>query len=147
MTGVLEDELGDLLGGQHARPAIAESIGAGAAGAAESAFASSTTCTGHVSHSSGVGPGNLAQLAKGENTNAGREAVQFLGRNTPGGSLWYLRLAYERVLLDNLQRLVDPDAHAAFRRKVQMQRRDYGNQFFWAPGQSAPQRSPAFGGR
>lgn len=90
-----------------------------------------------------LGPGNMAQWVRGEKTNLGREVVRFLGQNTPGGSNWYLRLAYERVLLDALQRLADPDAHAAFRRKVQQQKRDYGNAFFWVPGETAPQRAPA----
>lgn len=89
-----------------------------------------------------LGPGNMAQWVRGEKTNTGREVVRFLGQNTPGGSNWYLRLAYERVLLDNLQRLADPEAHAAFERKIRMQRRDYGNEFFWAPGQSTPRRVP-----
>jgi hypothetical protein len=92
-----------------------------------------------------LGPGNVAQWVRGEKTNTGREVVRFLAQNTPGGTNWYLRLAYERVLLDNLQRLADPEAHAAFRRKVQMQRRDYRNEFFWAPGETAPQRAPDLG--
>jgi hypothetical protein len=71
-----------------------------------------------------LGPGNMTQWVRGEKTNTGRESVRLLGQNMPGGSNWYLRLAYERGVLDNLQRLVAPEAHAAFRRKIQMQRRD-----------------------
>ena len=70
--------------------------------------------------------------------------MQFLGRNTPGSSLWYLRLGYERILLDQLQGLLDPEAKAAWRRRVQMQKRDYGNDFYWQPGELAPQRAPRF---
>jgi hypothetical protein len=81
-----------------------------------------------------------------EGGNAARDMVRFLGQNTPGGSLWYIRLAYERVLLDELQRQADPQAHAAFRRKVSKQLKDYGNNYWWKPGTSAPQRGPRLGG-
>jgi hypothetical protein len=88
--------------------------------------------------------GNVAQRVRGEKTNFGREAVRFIGQNTPGGSLWYLRLAYERLVLDQLQRIADPDARAAFRRRVQNQRRDYRNGFYWAPGELRPTRAPSW---
>lgn len=87
--------------------------------------------------------GNAAQYLQGEKTNTGRELVRFLGQNTPGGSNWYLRAAYERVVLDELQRLADPEAHSAFRRKVDQQRKNYGNGFWWTPGETSPSRGPA----
>jgi hypothetical protein len=86
--------------------------------------------------------GNLAEYLRGEKTNTGREAVRFLGQNTPGGSLWYLRLAYERTVLDQLQKLADPEAHTAFRRRIENTQRDFGNRFFWAPGETGPRRAP-----
>ena len=54
--------------------------------------------------------GNAQQLIQGKPTNFGEEGVKLLRQNTPGGTLWYLRLAYERMLLDQLQMMVDPDA-------------------------------------
>jgi hypothetical protein len=78
-------------------------------------------------------------------TNAGREAVNFLRQNTPGASLWFARLAYERVVFDQLQYLADPEAHAAFRRKQQSRKRQVGNEFWWAPGEATPSRPPGFG--
>ena len=99
---------------------------------------------GNVAQALRLTAGNLQRGAKGEKTNFSREAVQFLGRNTPGSSLWYLRLGYERILLDQLQGLLDPEAKAAWRRRVQMQKRDYGNDFYWQPGELAPQRAPRF---
>lgn len=86
--------------------------------------------------------GNAIELAQGKKTNAGREVVRFLRGNTPGGTLWYLRLAYERVLLDQLQYMVDPDASRVFRRQVQNRLREYGNGYWWAPGTTAPQSVP-----
>lgn len=90
-----------------------------------------------------LGPGNLSQAIRGEKTNTGRELVRFLGQNTPGGSLWYLRAAYERVVLDRLQRAADPQAWQAFRNQVNKQRKEFGNDFWWQPGEAAPRRGPA----
>jgi hypothetical protein len=89
--------------------------------------------------------GNIAELASDKDTNFGREAVRALRENTPGGNIWYLRLAYERVFLDQLQRLADPRAHTSLRRKVQNRRRDYGQEYWWTPGQASPHRAPDLG--
>jgi hypothetical protein len=98
--------------------------------------------------------GNARELALGEDTRAGREFVQLLRNYTPGGSLWYLRLAYEREVLDQLQQVIDPEASQSFRRRIQSARQ-YDTQFFAPPGSSAiqgrgalraPDISNAFGG-
>lgn len=64
--------------------------------------------------------------------------MKFAASNTPGGNIWYLRLAAERLLIDNAMRLADPDAEKAFRRQLRKRARDYGQGYWWAPGQSAP---------
>lgn len=79
--------------------------------------------------------GNARELALGEDTNFGREMVGMLRRYTPGGSLWYLRLAYEREVLDQIQTIVDPRAAQSFRRRVQSAR-EYGTKYFAPPGSS-----------
>lgn len=89
--------------------------------------------------------GNVLQSADEEKTNFGRELVGFVKQNTPGGSLWYMRLAYERIVLDQLQHLLDPEARAAFRRRMSQRKKQYGNEFWWAPGETAPRRGPDFG--
>ena len=88
--------------------------------------------------------GNVFEFAQGkEKTSSGRELVNFLRSHTPGGTTWYLQLAYERVVLDQLQHLMDPDARAAFRRRMDTRRRDFGQDFWWRPGETAPRRGPA----
>lgn len=87
--------------------------------------------------------GNVQQLSQGKKTNAGREAVNFVGRYTPAvSSLWYTRLAYRRLLLDQIQFLADPDAHKNFRQKEQTLKRETKQQFWWSPGDTAPERGP-----
>lgn len=83
--------------------------------------------------------GNAREIALGEDTRAGREFVGLLRNYTPGGSLWYLRLAYEREVLDQLQQVLDPEASRSFRRRVQSAR-EYDTQFFAPPGASAIER-------
>lgn len=97
---------------------------------------------GRVDNLMGLTMGNLAQRVRGEKTNFGREATRAVRQNTPGGNLWWIGLAYQRVLMDQLQHLADPDAHAAFRRQMLTRRKDYGQEFWWRPGETMPQRAP-----
>ena len=86
--------------------------------------------------------GNLAQLAAGEETKFGRELINFARGNIPGSNIFYIRLAWERMVLDQLQYLVDPEANKAFKRKQQFFDREFGQQYFWKPGEALPQRGP-----
>ncbi len=71
----------------------------------------------------------------------GPEVARFAGHNTPVvSSLWYLRAAWQRVMVDQLQYLTDPNAHRAFRNREQTLRRETGQGFFWRPGEMAPDR-------
>lgn len=75
----------------------------------------------------------------------GRELVQFARGNVPGGNVFYVRLAWERLVLDQMQKLLDPEAEKAFRRRQQEWQRDFRQGFWWAPGTAAPERAPDFG--
>lgn len=81
----------------------------------------------------------------GKKTNAGREMVKFIQQATPGQSLWFLRMAWERMLFDQLQYLVDPEAHQAFARRMQMRKTDYKQDYYWRPGEATPRRAPDMG--
>lgn len=82
--------------------------------------------------------GNAIELAQAEETKAGKEAVQFARSYTPGGSLWYTRLAYERILLDQLQKEVDPDYQERFRSMEMRARRELDQEYWWGPGEAVP---------
>ena len=73
----------------------------------------------------------------------GADVARFVRRNAPGTSLWYSRLATDRVLWDSLQEMVDPDAHRRWRQIERRALRDYDQDFWWRPGDSAPARAPA----
>ena len=77
-----------------------------------------------------------------ETTNYGREVSKFVRRYTPGASLWYARTAWDRVLMDNLQRMLDPQAEASFRRQMQNAKRDYRQDYWWKPGRGGSPTPP-----
>ncbi|ETW10872.1 hypothetical protein ATO8_19784 [Roseivivax marinus] len=74
--------------------------------------------------------------------NIGREATNFLRYNTPVTGIWYWGTAFQRLLFDNLQRMVDPEAERAWREAARRRVRDYGNSAWWAPGEATPSRAP-----
>lgn len=82
--------------------------------------------------------GNVQQGLMGEDMNLGSDMVQMLRTYTPGGSIWYLRLAYEREVLDQIEMILNPQAHRQFRRRVQSARAQ-GSEFFFPPGASVIQ--------
>jgi hypothetical protein len=90
--------------------------------------------------------GNLAQLASGDDPKFGRELVTFAKKNLPGQNYWYWKLAWERMVWDQVQYMVDPEANAAFKRSQQSYMRDFGQGFWWEKGKALPSRAPDFGG-
>ncbi|WP_414462962.1 hypothetical protein [Hyphomicrobium sp. DY-1] len=90
----------------------------------------------------GLGEDILGAAGISPKTTAARGSARLATSYVPGSSLWYLNLAYQRTVADTLQRYVDPKAYDAFRRRQMQQLKDYGNGFWWAPGQSAPSRAP-----
>ncbi len=74
---------------------------------------------------------NTAAALRGDNTFFGRDAANFVRSNTPlASSAWYLRTAYSRLVADNIQAFLDPEAEMIFRRKVKKLAQDYGTQPF-----------------
>lgn len=86
--------------------------------------------------------GNLQQLMMGEDTDAGRELTRFLRANTPGASIWYARLAMDRIMWDEMQRMLDPDYDGHIRRVRRQLQREMGQEYWWEPGELAPDRAP-----
>lgn len=74
-------------------------------------------------------------------SNAGEEFIKLLKKVTPFTTTWYTKLATERMIWDNLQRLADPDADAAFERRRQWYEENKQQQYWWAPGQAEPDLS------
>jgi hypothetical protein len=87
--------------------------------------------------------GNAGKAARGEKTDVGRDVAKIVRQELPGSSIWYLRLAFNRYVADQLQAQIDPDFDERARR-MERDAEDQGQQFFWAPGDYAPSRAPNF---
>lgn len=86
---------------------------------------------------------NVSRVAAGDDTLIGRDAANFLRFNTPvASSLWYQRLAFDRLVADQVQDFLDPDARDQWRRAESRARRDFGTQSWWQRGATAPKRGP-----
>ncbi len=86
--------------------------------------------------------GQVWDVAQHRDTNIAGEVLDYARRYTPGGSLWYGRLVFEREVLDQLQLMADPKAKASFRRREQNRRRRYNQDYWWRHGQTAPEETP-----
>lgn len=76
---------------------------------------------------------------------AGDAATKFLRGATPFASTgWPIAAAYNRLILDQLQMLFDPNAHQKMRRSEVDLRRSTGQRYFWRPGEISPGGFPAF---
>ena len=82
--------------------------------------------------------GNLQQALTGEKTNAGKELAAFIQRYTPGSSLWYTRLAYERLIMDTLEKLINPNFDKDNRRNIKKLKSRTGQEYWWKPGEITP---------
>ena len=87
----------------------------------------------------GIGQTHPGQAIERE---AAKQALYLARRYTPGGTLWYLRTAYNRKIIEQLEMMADPKAAGRLRQAERNQRRDFGNKYWWHPGSTAPARAP-----
>ena len=83
---------------------------------------------------------DLGEAAAG--TNAGREGAKAIANYNPLSSLWWSRAAFSRLVADNLQRALDPEAEEAFQRRARRMEKETGQGQWWPQGQNAPDRAP-----
>jgi hypothetical protein len=55
---------------------------------------------------------------------------------------WYLRAAWNRVFMDQMQAAIDPQGHKRLRDMQRRVQKETGQQFWWRPGEMAPSRMP-----
>lgn len=84
--------------------------------------------------------GQFGEVIEGKDTNMATDAISAARRYTPVvGSLWYTRLAYERLVLNQLQLQADPDARQRFRQETRRKSKEHGNRYWWKKGELAPE--------
>lgn len=72
----------------------------------------------------------------------GRDTARYLARYSPVSSLWWARAAWDRAVVDQLQKLLDPEAEEQFARQTRRMERDMGAGQWWEEGQALPSRAP-----
>jgi hypothetical protein len=85
--------------------------------------------------------GNVA-LSK----NHAKALSQAIKNNTPGSTLWYAKLAFQREVIDQMQAMIDPhyrDSAAKMERSAQQ----HATGYWWKPFATEPQRSPQLSNR
>lgn len=87
--------------------------------------------------------GQLGETVEGEDPNLGRDAASALQNYMPvASSLWYTRLAYERLVVNQLELMADPSAPSRYRRDRRKRAREQGQGYWWGRGSVAPDRAP-----
>lgn len=88
---------------------------------------------------------NVQAAAKGQQTHFLGDAAYVAGRHMPGSSLWFGRLAFQRQVLDQMARMIDERAPERFQRMEEQARKDFGQSYWWQPGQTSARRAPDMG--
>ncbi|MFT4012326.1 MAG: hypothetical protein QM682_02775 [Paracoccus sp. (in: a-proteobacteria)] len=88
---------------------------------------------------------NAARVSEGKTPLIGRDIVNLGRRYNPLATYWPTRVALDRIVGDQVQRLVDPEAEELWRKAEKKQRKDYGNQSWWRRGDPLPARAPDLG--
>lgn len=83
--------------------------------------------------------GNLKQSAAGEETDVGAELLRFGKGLTPGASLWYAKGAFDHFVVHDMQEYLSPGYLDRMKERTQ---RDFGQEYWWSPGENIPERAP-----
>lgn len=83
--------------------------------------------------------GNLVEMAMGEDTKAGAEAVKFIKPFVPGATTFYTKAAFDHLIFQQLQESLSPGYLSRMEGRA---RREFGQKYFWKPGTPLPQRGP-----
>lgn len=75
--------------------------------------------------------------------NPARAGLKFVRSQLPGGSLWYARTAFDRLVTDQIQREIDPNYDQSWLRMDEYAR-EQGTGYWWGPGDVSPERAPDF---
>lgn len=83
--------------------------------------------------------GNVVQALQGKDTHAGAELVKFGKSILPGANLWYAKAALDHMIFHQLQEYASPGYLSTMRSRAY---REFGQQFWWEPGDVTPDRAP-----
>ena len=85
--------------------------------------------------------GNVDEAMAGKPTHAGAEALKFTKGHLPYVGVWYAKAAFDHLLLQGLQENLSPGYLQRMKDKA---RKDWGQGYWWQPGEATPDRAPDF---
>lgn len=115
-----------------------ESFGPVGAGAGD---AYGATIGNAVDVAAGVTEGETVAEAT-EKARLGRDTTRLLRRYVPGANIWWARAAWNRGVVDQVQRLLDPEAEEDFALQRRRLERENGQGQWWPAGSATPERAP-----
>jgi hypothetical protein len=83
--------------------------------------------------------GAAKSASEGKETHLGAKYLTLAKGFVPGGNLWYTKAATDHLIFQNIQEMLSPGYLATMRAKSQ---KEYGQDWWWTPGQPAPDRPP-----
>jgi hypothetical protein len=95
-----------------------------------------------IGDTAGLGGAAIKDAVNGKDSRFARDAAAYAKRYTPGTNIWYTRLALERLWWDRLQETADPDVYDKWDALARKAETEYGTDYYWQPGQTAPDRAP-----
>lgn len=81
----------------------------------------------------------VSKASQGEDTHLLAKYLTIAKGMTPGGNLWYTKAAVDHILFQNLQEMLSPGYLSMMEARTQ---REYGQDWFWKPGEFTPERPP-----
>lgn len=70
------------------------------------------------------------------------DLFKIFNKNTPVIHMWYTRMIVERMLLDQVEKALDPSYNSRIRSVESRMKKQMGQGFWWEPGQALPERAP-----
>ncbi len=79
---------------------------------------------------------------EGKETHLAAQTVQDLKGWVPGGNIWYAKAALDHLIWQRVMDMLSPGYLASIRQRTL---KEYGQRWYWNPGDPMPERAPDFG--
>ena len=86
--------------------------------------------------------GNIDAKLAGKKTHAGAEAVKFARSHVPYINMWYAKAAMDHAVMNSVQENLSPGYLSKMQQRAS---KEWGQQYWYPPGQSTPARAPDLG--
>lgn len=82
---------------------------------------------------------NIQEIMKGDDPKIASDLIDFVSKYNPASSIWYSRLAFERLIVNQAEMWADDKAKKKFRQHEKKLKREQNQKYWWRPGKTEPQ--------